>query len=86
MSALKFDVLDLIREPDNYTSGERAKASEAIAELIEASASLLSVRAEFRAWSALNPKDESVPRHFVQRMAAGHHRLSDAVGAARGAA
>ena len=36
MSALKFDVLDLIRDPDNYTSGERAQAAEAIAELIEA--------------------------------------------------
>ncbi|GEM_PF-3520284 len=35
MSALKFDVLDLIREPDNYTSGERVQAAEAIAELIE---------------------------------------------------
>lgn len=31
MSALKFDVLDLIREPDNYTSGERARAAEFIA-------------------------------------------------------
>ena len=36
MSALKFDVLDMIREPDNYTSAERAKAAEAIAELLEA--------------------------------------------------
>ena len=35
MSALKLDVLDMIREPDNYTSGERAQASEAIAELVE---------------------------------------------------
>lgn len=35
MSALKFDVLDLIREPDNYLPGERAKASEAIAELLK---------------------------------------------------
>jgi len=37
MSALKFDVLDLIREPDNYLPGERAKASEAIAELFDIS-------------------------------------------------
>lgn len=36
MIALKFDVLDMIREPDNYTSGERAQAAEAIAELLAA--------------------------------------------------
>lgn len=41
MSALKFDVLDLIREPDNYLPGERAKASEAIAELLESVDALL---------------------------------------------
>lgn len=33
---LKFDVLDLIREPDNFTSGERAQASTWLSELIEA--------------------------------------------------
>ena len=31
MDAMKFDVLDMIREPDNYTSGERAQAAEAVA-------------------------------------------------------
>lgn len=36
MIALKFDVLDMIREPDNYTSGERAKGAEAVAELLAA--------------------------------------------------
>ena len=36
MSALKFDVLDLIREPDNYTSGERAQTAEAMRELLQA--------------------------------------------------
>lgn len=36
MSALKFDVLDLIREPDNYTSGERATGSEAVREALAA--------------------------------------------------
>lgn len=34
MSALKFDVLDVIREPDNYTSNERDQASTAIAEIV----------------------------------------------------
>lgn len=33
---MKFDVLDMIREPDNYTSAERAQAAEAIAELLQA--------------------------------------------------
>lgn len=33
---VKFDVLDLIREPDNYTSSERAQASAAISEIISA--------------------------------------------------
>ncbi len=40
MSALKFDVLDMIREPDNYTSGERAQSAEAIAELVSAVAAM----------------------------------------------
>lgn len=40
MSTLKFDVLDMIREPDNYTSGERALAAEAIAELVSAVAAM----------------------------------------------
>lgn len=31
---VKFDVLDLIREPDNYTSSERAQAAVAIANLV----------------------------------------------------
>ena len=35
MSALKFDVPDLIHEPDNYTSAERVQAAEAIAELLK---------------------------------------------------
>jgi hypothetical protein len=35
MSALKFDVLDLIREPDNYTSGERAQVADAFSKLRE---------------------------------------------------
>lgn len=40
MIALKFDVLDMIREPDNYTSGERAHGSDVIAELIGAVAAM----------------------------------------------
>jgi len=36
MSALKFDVLDLIREPDNYLPGERAKASAAVGDALAA--------------------------------------------------
>ncbi len=36
MSDLKFDVLDLIREPDNYTSGERAAGSEAVRDALAA--------------------------------------------------
>ena len=39
---MKFDVLDMIREPDNYTSAERAQAAEAIAELLEAMSKLTS--------------------------------------------
>lgn len=42
MDAMKFDVLDMIREPDNYTSAERAQAAEAIAELLEAMSKLTS--------------------------------------------
>jgi hypothetical protein len=33
---LKFDVLDLIREPDDFTAAERAQAAEAIAEMADA--------------------------------------------------
>ena len=44
MDALKFDVLDMIREPDNYTSAERAQAAEVIAELIEADRELQFIR------------------------------------------
>jgi len=36
MSSLKFDVLDMIREPDNYLPGEREKGAEAMADLIDA--------------------------------------------------
>lgn len=50
MSALKFDVLDLIREPDNYTSGERAKASEAVARLIDAASAFPADPEAVRDW------------------------------------
>lgn len=36
MNALKFNVADLIHEPDDYTSNERAQAASTVAELIEA--------------------------------------------------
>lgn len=35
MSTLKFDVLELIREPDDYTSTERMQCSDAISNVIE---------------------------------------------------
>ena len=38
---MKFDVLDMIREPDNYTSGERALAAEFVAEAMVQRAELL---------------------------------------------
>ena len=36
MDAMKFDVLDMIREPDNYTSGERAAGSESVRDALAA--------------------------------------------------
>ena len=54
---MKFDVLDMIREPDNYTSTERAQGAEAIAEL-------LSVARQFsdlfgHLWDFAEPTDEA---------------------------
>lgn len=43
MSTLKFDVLDLIREPDNYLPGERAKAAEVICQAKQAGTLLANI-------------------------------------------
>ena len=79
MSALKFDVLDMIREPDNYTSGERAKGSDVVARLHEAAAGLLRTREEFRQWSRATPCPAPAPREFLQRMEVAYDRLADAL-------
>ena len=79
MSAMKFDVLDMIREPDNYTSGERAQGAEAIARLQEAAAGLLRTREEFRQWSRATPCPTPAPREFLQRMEVAYDRLADAL-------
>ena len=47
---MKFDVLDMIREPDNYTSGERAQASEAVAGVIGALVAIRDAGNDFAEW------------------------------------
>ena len=78
MSALKFDVLDMIREPDNYTSAERAQAAEAVASVLEMARSLLHTRDEFRGWSKANP-GAPAPRPHLQRMGDAYDRLHAAL-------
>lgn len=57
MSALKFDVLDMIREPDNYTSAERAQAAEAITELLSVSRQFSDFFGDL--WDLAEPTDEA---------------------------
>ena len=50
MIALKFDVLDMIREPDNYTSAERAQGAEAVQNLLWAAHAFPADPEDVRDW------------------------------------